>query len=79
MPQPTILEEPPIPVGLREELQLEQNRPSISLVLPTSTSKVDLKGTQKTTLDSIVTDDTSAPLAQQEELSVKGKKRELRI
>ena len=69
-----MLEEPPIPVGLREELQAEQNRPSISLVLPTSASKADAKGTQKTALDSIVTDDTSAPLAQQEELSVKGKK-----
>jgi len=73
VPQPTILEEPPIPVGLREELQPEQNRASISLVLPTPTSKADLKENKKTISDSAITDDTAATLSQQEELSVKGR------
>ncbi|CAF0838301.1 unnamed protein product [Adineta ricciae] len=65
IPQPTILEEPPIPVGLQIDSRNEQQYPSISLVLPTKSDSVDkeLKNTE----------DTSSTLSQQEELSVKGR------
>ena len=67
IPQPTLLEEPPIPVGLRAELESQQNRPSVSLVLPTKAES------QKPVLGLNSADDPSATLSQQEELSVKGK------
>jgi hypothetical protein len=72
IPQPTILEEPPIPVGLKIDLQSTQQQqyPSIALVIPTN--KSDSNGNQKTTTDSKPSEDASATLSQQEELSIKG-------
>lgn len=78
IPQPTILEEPPIPVGLRAELEpqptpaapAQQGYPSISLVLPKNSTSTD---NQKTAPSLSTGDDASATLSQQEELSVKGK------
>jgi hypothetical protein len=72
IPQPTLLEEPPIPVGLKVDLQSPQQQqyPSIALVLPTN--KSDSNGNQKTTTDSKPSEDVSATLSQQEELSIKG-------
>jgi hypothetical protein len=77
IPQPTLLEEPPIPVGLQLELQAQQQQqqyPSISLVLPTneSTSKTAAADAQKSMLGLNNGEDPSATLSQQEELSVKG-------
>jgi hypothetical protein len=70
IPQPTLLEEPPIPVGLKAELEPQQQQyPSISLVLP---SKSDSNDNQKSTSSSNNTEDSLATLSQQEELSVKG-------
>jgi poly(U)-binding-splicing factor PUF60 len=73
IPQPTILEEPPIPVGLKVDLQSTQQQqyPSIALVIPTN--KSDSNGNQKTTTDSKPSEDASATLSQQEELSIKGR------
>ena len=70
IPQPTILEEPPVPVGLRTENQSQQHFPSISLTLPTKAEKND---NQKASLPLISSDDTGATLSQQEELSVRGR------
>jgi hypothetical protein len=69
IPQPSLLEEPPIPVGLKFDLEPQQQYPSISLVLPTKSESTD---NQKTVSGSNNTDDTLATLSQQEELSVKG-------
>jgi len=67
IPQPTLLEEPPIPVGLQADLQSQQQQqyPSIALVLPTN--KSDTTDNQKPV------EDVSTTLSQQEELSVKGR------
>jgi len=78
IPQPTLLEEPPIPVGLRAELEpqptpavpAQQGYPSISLVLPKNSTSTD---NQKTAPSLSTGDDASATLSQQEELSVKGR------
>ena len=73
IPQPTILEEPPIPVGLQVDLQPSQQQqqyPSIALVLPSSKSETN--GNQKTTADPKPSEDVSTTLSQQEELSIKG-------
>jgi hypothetical protein len=74
IPQPALLEEPPIPVGLVNEIQAPTNNPSISLVLPTNTSlsKPEANDDQKVLLSLNNVDDPSATLSQQEELSVKG-------
>ncbi|CAF0964197.1 unnamed protein product [Rotaria sordida] len=88
IPQPTLLEEPPIPVGLKFDLQSQQQQqqqpssqqqqqqyPSISLVLPRnqSSNSLDITDSQKTVSDLKNTDDPLASLSQQEELSVKGR------
>ncbi|CAF0808966.1 unnamed protein product [Rotaria sp. Silwood1] len=89
IPQPTLLEEPPIPVGLKVDLQSQQQQqqqqqqqppqqqqyPSISLVLPKnpSSNNLDITDSQKTVSDLKNTDDPLASLSQQEELSVKGR------
>jgi hypothetical protein len=75
IPQPSILEEPPIPVGLQTEIQSQQQYPSISLVLPTSQSsnKSDTTESYKKVEDLKNPEDTLATLSQQEELSVKGR------
>lgn len=76
IPQPTLLEEPPIPVGLRAELETAQQQPypSISLVLPknAASSQAEAAEKQKNALALSSADDASATLSQQEELSVKG-------
>ena len=76
IPQPTLLEEPPIPVGLRAELETNQQQPypSISLVLPknAASSQAEAAEKQKNALALSSVDDASATLSQQEELSVKG-------
>jgi hypothetical protein len=68
IPQPALLEEPPIPVGLKTDFEPPppQQYPSISLVLPTN-------DTQKPVLGLNNPEDSSATLSQQEELSVKGR------
>lgn len=68
IPQPSILEEPPIPVGFQVDLQpaQQQQQPSISLVLPTKSDSIDSK---KSVAGA---EDTLSTLSQQEELSVKG-------
>ncbi|CAF1037815.1 unnamed protein product [Rotaria sp. Silwood1] len=71
IPQPTMLEEPPIPVGLKPDLEPKQQYPSISLVLPTN--KSETTDNQKTALDLNLAEDSTAPLSQQEEFSVKGR------
>ena len=83
IPQPALLEEPPIPVGLRAEFesqQLQQQPPpqqnaSISLVLPTNktSSKSEATDSKSTALALSSGDDSTATLSQQEELSVKGR------
>jgi len=73
IPQPAILEEPPIPVGFKavsEPPPPQQQYPSISLVLPTN--KSESTDNQQPTLGLNNADDSSATLSQQEELSVKG-------
>jgi hypothetical protein len=72
IPQPAILEEPPIPVGFKavSEPPPQQQYPSISLVLPTN--KSESTDNQQPTLGLNNADDSSATLSQQEELSVKG-------
>ena len=77
IPQPTILEEPPIPVGLKNELESSktQQYPSISLVLPKASlsNKSETAEALKAGASLSNVDDASATLSQQEELSVKGK------
>ena len=87
IPQPTILEEPPVPVGLKVDLQPQQQQqqqhdqqqqqqyPSISLVLPgkQSSNSSDTAESRKTILDLKNSDDPAATLSQQEELNVKGR------
>ncbi|UJR25434.1 hypothetical protein I4U23_006781 [Adineta vaga] len=75
IPQPILLEEPPIPVGLQVDFQSEQQYPSISLILPTnqSSTKSESKDIQKSSSDLKNSDDVSSTLSQQEELSVKGR------
>jgi hypothetical protein len=71
--QPSILEEPPIPVGLQVALEpspQQQQHTSIALVLPTN--KSETTATKKSALDLSNAEDSSATLSQQEELSVKG-------
>lgn len=76
IPQPSILEEPPIPVGLQLELQAQQKPsshqqyPSIALELPNSKPNVD--DNQKKASDAKPVEDVLTTLSQQEELSVKG-------
>ncbi len=79
IPQPTLLEEPPIPVGFQIDLQSQhqqqqQQYPSISLVLPTNESSTKSATTenQKFVSDLKNTEDPTSSLSQQEELSVKG-------
>ncbi len=77
IPQPTLLEEPPIPVGFQIDLQPQQQQqqyPSISLVLPTNESSTKSATTenQKFVSDLKNTEDPTSSLSQQEELSVKG-------
>ena len=69
IPQPTILEEPPIPVGLQVDLQSPQpqQNASIALVMPTKSESTDSKKA------AAGAEDTLSTLSQQEELSVKGK------
>ncbi len=65
IPQPALLEEPPIPVGLQIDFQSQQQQyPSIALVLPTNKSDTTDNGKPP--------EDVSTTLSQQEELSVKG-------
>lgn len=68
IPQPTILEEPPVPVGFQVDLQSapQQPNPSIALVLPTKADSTDSKKA------AAGAEDTLSTLSQQEELSVKG-------
>ncbi len=71
IPQPTLLEEPPIPVGLKTDFEPPappppQQYPSISLVLPTNDKEKPVLGLNNA-------EDSSATLSQQEELSVKGR------
>ncbi|CAF3640982.1 unnamed protein product [Rotaria sordida] len=70
-PPSTILEEPPVAVGLKPDLESKQQYPSISLVLPTNESEIT--DNQKTVLALNIAEDSTAPLSQQEELSVKGR------
>ena len=76
IPQPTLLEEPPIPVGLKFDLgsQQQESYPSISLILPSkqSSSKSESADNQKTVLASNNAEDSSSTISQQEEFSVKG-------
>ena len=79
IPQPAMLEEPPIPVGLQLELQAQQKlqqqqqqqqqHASIALVLPNS--KSDSDENQRKASDIKPTEDVTT-ISQQEELSVKG-------
>lgn len=75
LPQPAMLEEPPIPVGLQlemqaqQKLQQQQQHASIALVLPNS--KSDSDENPKKASDIKPTEDVST-ISQQEELSVKG-------
>ncbi|CAF2415162.1 unnamed protein product [Rotaria sp. Silwood2] len=71
IPQPTTLEEPPIPVGLKPDLEPKQQYPSISLVLPAN--KSETTDNQKPSLALNIAEDSTVPLSQQEELSVKGR------
>ncbi|CAF4480475.1 unnamed protein product [Rotaria socialis] len=71
IPQPTLLEEPPVPVGLKIDLEPKPQYPSISLVLPTN--KSETTDNQKTILSLNNAEDPTATLSQQEELSVKGR------
>jgi hypothetical protein len=65
IPQPALLEEPPIPVGLQIDFQSQQQQyPSIALVLPTNKSDTTDNGKPP--------EDVLTTLSQQEELSVKG-------
>ncbi len=64
--QPSILEEPPIPVDLKPELSSTQQYPSFSLILPTKSEPTD---NQKYIPSS---EDTLSTLSQQEGLSIKG-------
>ncbi|CAM4748166.1 unnamed protein product [Rotaria magnacalcarata] len=88
IPQPILLEEPPIPVGFQVDLQSQQQQPqqqqqqqqqqqypSISLVLPRNQSltNLDITENRKTVADLKNADDPLASLSQQEELSVKGR------
>ncbi|CAF1108474.1 unnamed protein product [Rotaria sordida] len=70
-PPSTILEEPSVAVGLKPDLESKQQYPSISLVLPTNESEIT--DNQKTVLALNIAEDSTAPLSQQEELSVKGR------
>ncbi|CAF4012106.1 unnamed protein product, partial [Rotaria magnacalcarata] len=71
IPQPIILEEPPVPIGLKVDLEPKPQYPSISLVLPTN--KSETTDNQKTILNLNNVEDPTATLSQQEELSVKGR------
>lgn len=64
IPQPTILEEPPIPVGLKIELEIKQEQ--------SKTIKSEKIDNSKNPLALNSNDDPSASLSQQEDLSVKG-------
>jgi hypothetical protein len=72
-PQPTLLEEPPIPVGLKVDLgfQQQESHPSISLVLPKKQSSNTIDN-QKAVLALNNAEDSSSTISQQEEFSVKG-------
>lgn len=81
IPQPALLEEPPVPVGLQvdnkaqeQSQQQKQQYPSISLVLPknSSSSSLDTLNSKSTVADLKTVEDPLASLSQQEELSVKG-------